>query len=471
MVSFPYRHFRRTLRLGFHTSSVDKLLQARLLFSSYGYTLGLFSGSQEPYDEDYSGGSQNLLAKAVSEIRRQVASPFFIEDTSIRIDALSDVGDFPGLRAKEWFASTTFGELDDALRIRGDDRRATVKSDIALSIPGVERAELFHGETTGTVVAAPVDFEENGAYPWLTPRTFNGWFVPDEQNTKRPLVLGQMAYESSLEFDFRVRSLTKLLERYDQYNAVLNAPPPLVDARSRNAREAPQLSFLLEPSRPVLCVIGAKCAGKTTLANMMLRDPDAVHIEASTLFRELEAESGLTFSSDEEVLRFLASKHFDAVAGRVLDQIEQLDRYPVVVTGLRTPEEIALLARHLEDLVIVNVVADDRVRYERHLDRRRDPDLDNYESFRTRDEIQRHFGALRIAADIADVTISNDGTLGEYAAKVAQLWSDIATGELRVKARSEAMSESLRSLQALEMLDQRATCEEIADQTGLMGPQ
>lgn len=470
MAKHRYRNYRRKLRLNFYTSSVDKLLQARLLFSEHGYRLGFFRGRIEPYDEDYSQDTKYLLTKGVAAVKEEfgLLSPFFIEDTSIRIDALSSETDFPGMQAKEWFATIEFAELDEELRARGNRRSATVKSDIALHLPNFPEPIFFHGETTGEVAEAPPKFEENSAYPWLTPRTFNGWFVPDGQLGDQ-LCLGEMAYESSLDFDFRARSLRELVTYYDQLNAVLNIAPANVDGGQRRSFDPAQMSLSLQPAPPVLCVIGEKCAGKTTLANLLIKDQDAVHIEASAQFQEIASELGATFTDDSDVLSLLASRGYDIVARRVVDRLGESASRIAVITGLRTPEEISYLARAVESLVVVYVSTDTRIRYERHLKRKRDPSLDTYKDFTHRDELQREFGLLRIASDAADVVIQNDGSLAEFSERVAQLAEGILAGTVQPKGVS-VPSETVRSLRALQVLGRQSTCAEISAQSAELGP-
>src|SRR5258706_6595443 len=131
----------------FYTSNVDKFLQARLVFRRSGLRLSHYPTRSEPYFEDYGSGSAHLLGRAVAQISQLTGggSIFFFEDTSVRIEALSESGDYPGLSVKEWFAQTSFEKMDGDLRDRGDDRRGIVKSDIALHLPGLARPIPVHG--------------------------------------------------------------------------------------------------------------------------------------------------------------------------------------------------------------------------------------------------------------------------------------------------------------------------------------
>jgi len=175
----------KRLHVYFYTSNLPKFLHARIAFGQYGIILNHYKSRKEPYTEDYSLGKKKLLEEALNDILRTVgrSTLVFVEDTSLRIEALSDEElDYPGLRVKEWFNETSFEQLDSLLIKRGRGRKAVVKSDIALHIPHLSNPILFHGETSGNVAEKCPDFEENPQFPWLTPKSFNGWFIPENSN-------------------------------------------------------------------------------------------------------------------------------------------------------------------------------------------------------------------------------------------------------------------------------------------------
>jgi inosine/xanthosine triphosphate pyrophosphatase family protein len=276
--------FDRVLNVFFYTSNTEKLLQARLLFMRHGYELRHFRGEHEPYEEDYALGTRALLSKAIKQVNEQfgIRSVFFVEDTSLKIDALSKHEDFPGPAVKEWFQSTTFAALNQTLRQLNNSRRATIFSDIALYVPMLSEPLFFHGETSGEIADSEPTFEGSVQYPWLTPTTFNGWFVPNGSNKR----LGEMEFEESLEYDFRAKSLKSLLARLQELNAALNLRPNFYTVR-KPAFEPGQLSLIPEQTRIVLLIIGAKCAGKTTFSDFMAAYESVSVYEASSVLRRL----------------------------------------------------------------------------------------------------------------------------------------------------------------------------------------
>jgi len=460
--------YDRTLNVFFYTSNTDKLLQARLLFMRHGYELKHFRGRKEPYDENYEVGTVGLLSRAINQVKAEfgVRAIFFVEDTSVRVEALSEASDVPGPAVKEWFPQTSFESLDRQLRQKGNDRRAKVNSDIALYIPTLRAPLLFHGETIGRIADTPPSFEASVQYPWLTPRTFNGWIIPDG-SMKR---LGEMEFEESLHFDFRAKALTELLSTLEQLNAAINLRPNFYTTRTSVNPHPEQLTLIEDPSRHVILVIGAKCAGKTTFSDYMANYESVRVYEASTILRGIGEEAGVVPGSSDEALAFLSETGWDSVARKVADYIEKDNARLNVVTGLRTPEEILLLKRRFPSAHIVLIDADQRIRFERHIRRARDGDLTNMKAFSAEDEKQQKFGTLRIASDIAEITIYNDGTRNQYSKKIEDVIQQISKMPKARKAQSKkSLSELHRSLKALLTIGIAATCEEISALTARFG--
>src|SRR5690606_1898690 len=119
-----------------------------------------------------------------------------------------------------------------------------------------------------------------------------------------------------------------------------------------------------------------------------------------------------------------------------------------VITGLRTVEEVYLLAQRFPQARIVLIDSDARTRFERHLRRARDTDVQSFRDFQKQDEKQAAFGALRVADEIATDTIRNDGTLEQYRLKI-----DATIAALQKSSRSDGQKSELhRTLIALNAI-------------------
>ena len=282
---------RRRLLPRFHTTSVAKFLQARLVFGRAGLDIHAFRSDERPYPETYEGTSTDLLREGLTALLGRIgrSSLVFIEDTSLRVNALSAHADVPGLAVKEWFADLDADDMLAAIN-RSGDPGAVVRSDVALYVPGLDGIITFRGETAGIVAGCPPSFQENPLYPWLTPNSFNGWFIPDGASTR----LGAMTLEESWHYDFRVKAFTQLIDRLAEYAALLNLTP---SAYRRAQVFAPGQLSILPVARPLLLVTGRICAGKTTLADCVRLHKNLPTIESSAIVRTLAAELGLQSST------------------------------------------------------------------------------------------------------------------------------------------------------------------------------
>lgn len=462
----------KQLQVFFYTSNIAKYLQAQLVFEKAGLLLRHFRSRTEPYFEDYAGTKRQLLTRAIREILGNVGanSVFFVEDTSLRIDALStEDRDIPGVAVKEWFAGTNFAEVDDLLRARGNDRLATVKSDIGLHIPGLGRPIFFEGTSSGVIADAPPEFAENPNYPWLTPSTFNGWFIPNGTEKR----LGEMSIEESWSFDFRIRSLEALVIRLEEYTGVLNLPS---QAYSRKEHSDLFSQFPLFTGA-VLLVVGPTCAGKTTFGERAKQMHDSLHIEASSVLRMMrsgEGEEGgdaFTFAT-----KYLRENGSDIIARKILQLYSSQFDKGAVISGFRTIEELELIKDKYPDARVVFVNASERARFGRHIARGRTRECANIAEFRQLDEQQASFGLLRVVDYLADITIENEGTLENYHRQIDSLMtSSQVRGVSGVSRSSDSMqfaerTQLLRCLRALDEAGRPQSCDEIEEWTARSGP-
>lgn len=455
----------------FVTSNSDKLMQARLIFAKYGLELQAF---QDPpaYIEDYAQSKSGLLETGVREIARSVGSSalFFLEDTSARIEALSEPNrDVPGLAIKDWFSSERAEELSQRIQAEDLDPGATVRSDIALHLPGLDRVIFFSGETRGRVATSPPSFEQDPRYPWLRPDTFNGWLIPE--GADRPL--GAMDFEQSLAFDFRAIAIRKMLDRIEEYVAALNMPGQAYAVRARNTSLAPQLP--LEHPRSFL-VVGYTCAGKTTFGEHAASLPrHSVHIEASHVMRTipLPEEAPTDIDAFARASLLMLQGGFDVVARRVLELYSNELSNSFVITGFRTLQELHRIAESLPTVEIVYIESSEATRYSRYLERHRPGDDLSLDRFRSRDSEHEFFGLLDLADQVADIRIRNEDRLNDYFGQVTAVlsgrWSRTRGVSSGASKESLERSQLLRILRTLPAADRGISPAEIEELTRASG--
>jgi dephospho-CoA kinase len=459
---------QRRLNVRFYTSNLSKYLQAKLVFESFGLTLHHFRSRTEPYSESYDYGKDSLLTSAVDQIKSDIgrSSLFFIEDTSLRIEALSTSdADFPGLAVKEWFSSTSFEALDSQLPQDPLLRRATVKSDIALHVPGLADPVFFHGETNGHIAATPPDFDENPHHPWLTPKSFNGWLIPDGAFRR----LGEMSWEESWDYDFRVRSLIALVQRLEEYAALLNAPPECYVTLPHRTQLVRQPNLFNNESR-TLIVVGKTCAGKTTFGQIASRIGDAKVVEASDVVRSFRRLKDTHLSPLTFAKRLLEEHGADLVARKIIDMYRLEEGGDFIITGFRTTEELEAVRKVRRRAQVVLIESTDRTRYSRHLKRGREPAM-SFNDFLAHDRAQWSFGLLRVAEDFANIRIINEGAIEEYERQITSVLAnpenpDALGVTVNVSPRHELSIHRLyRCLSILERNARAMSCDEIEDIT------
>jgi dephospho-CoA kinase/inosine/xanthosine triphosphate pyrophosphatase family protein len=455
----------KRLEVGFYTSSIDKFLQARLVFQECGLILRHFISSQDPYHEDYNLGQKQLLSRAIDEIKYRlgVNSIFFVEDTSLKITALSSPNmDKPGLEVKEWFARTSFSKVDAELKQRGNDRSATIYSDIALHIPGLNRAVFLHGETSGLIAENSPNFLQSDQYPWLTPNTFNGWFIPAGA-TKR---LGEMSFEESIEHDFRVKSLFAVIDRIEEYAAVLNLNGHSYSVK--RLRTATATRNLFDDDVSLYIIVGKICAGKTTFGQYVSSRHSYRFIEASNIMRMIAEENGITAPTPFYQARdLLHAKGPDVIARQIVSMFGEDLSDRVVITGFRTIEELQYIRIHFPNCKVVYIDASERTRFERHIRRGRVEDIRTLRDFQEHDKQQWGFGLLPVALDMADIKVENEGTITDFYAQIDALIEKApakipGVSEIKLNRKTLIETRVFRCLQALERFSAPASCPEIA---------
>ncbi len=413
----------------FYTSNIEKFLQARAVFDKAGLILKHYKSSTDPYSEDYDLGKKGLLGRAIDEVSKTLgaSSLFFVEDTSIRIDALSDDnGDFPSLAAKEWFANTSFSELDSELKSHGNNRTATVKSDIALYVPSLRRPVFFEGETAGRIADAPPSFDASSRHPWLTPYTFNGWIIPNGAD----IPLGQMSFEESWRYDFRVEALLKLLDRLEEYTAALNLSSQTYSRRT--SKDPDQQLDLIPTDKRAFIIVGRTCAGKTTMGEHLAAHHDFRFIEASSVLRTLGHQDSERLSNPIEFAQSILEEHgADIVARKVLALLDDNIPDRLAITGFRTIEELECMLQAIPHAQVVFVEASERTRFERHIRRARADEKTSIDQFSRMDIEQWQFGLLRVAEGFADIKVTNEAEIKDYFTTIGALIAQHEPGKVR----------------------------------------
>ena len=155
----------------------------------------------------------------------------------------------------------------------------------------------------------------------------------------------------------------------------------------------------------------------------MLGDDGFAVVELGDLVRErMKTDpAALKFAGDIRGFSGMIREVYgrDVVAAWAVDKIKRLAAEKIVVTGLRTVEELARIKAAFPNALLISVNAPERIRFQRMLSRGRSGDPRSYEDFLKRDEKERE-GLLAAGEETegldamiskADYHIENTGTI------------------------------------------------------------
>jgi len=412
--------------LTFFTTNQTKLAHAR--YVAEGRRVHIKGFRQRTYHADYIeprlASRDEILRASYASAKEQLAKagfseashPFILEDTSVRIEALSTPEqEIPGVDIKYWMEDQTFAKLDAMLRAKGNDRRASVRSDILLHVPSSFKNSwgvdcdfiIFTGRQSGEIIDTEHIFESNLVYPWLDNRSFNKWFVPEGAS----LPLGALPIKIADGLDFRRKSFENLFD--------------FLEERRYFTTSATQFELPLD-HRPNIILCGYTCSGKTTASQHLARRFGYQHIEASD-FMHLAYYYRHGYPGPTGIGDFaeqaLAEKPTIA-AEKVVEYIREHIGDPIVVSGFRAPDEIAYLEEAMKPygktFTRRFLRADQNLRYQRLLSRGRPGDSLTTDEFRARDLQQQRMGLDEIDRSSETLPLVNEASLESYLTQVDQ---------------------------------------------------
>lgn len=398
----------------FVTSNQTKLAHARYLCRKYHVNILYYKklyygvGYEEPRIYDRKQLLTASFYDAAERWKKNVSGSddrlFFIEDTSVKIDALSDdENEVPGVDVKYWMRTMTFEKLDNDLKSRGNDRRCSVTSHLILFLTEKLKKRLgikddyiiFKSTAYGSVTDREYDFDTNILYPWLDNKTFNKWFVP--QGRKLPVSMLEITEADA--GDFRKEAFNQMLT-FLEYNGAIEY----------KWQPANQLSLQFYDS---FIVCGRTCSGKSTIGKTLVDDYGYYHIEASEFMTHKRLE---THGSKSKVDKHLfAARMLEIESAFVVDRLIEymhekriFDRF--VITGFRTKEEIETFVEkfHAERLHLIFIDSSFDERFKRWKLRQREVDNYTEERFKEIDAVQEGMGIGEMEKMPGMITISNN---------------------------------------------------------------
>lgn len=427
----------------FITSNRTKLAHARYLSRDYNVNILHYKkffygkGYVEPRVDDRNILLSESFKDAVARWKKHFSANnsflFFIEDTSVKIDALSDEkNEIPGVDVKYWMQEINFEKLDAELRKRGNNRRCSVASHVMLFLTEELRNRLrtsddfivFRSSAEGYVTEKEHKINTQILYPWLDNKTFNKWFVPNGYS-KPVSMLNISEAEAG---DFRRGAFKQMFDFLEKNGFI------------RSRRYVDHQTHLQFYDSFVIC--GRTCAGKSTIGKYLVDKYGYYHIEASEFMTQRLLETHGTKSNIDkhdfasEVLK--VDSLF--VVNRIIDYLHEndiIDKF--VITGFRTQAEVGEFKRsfHGNRVNYIFLNANYEERCKRWMRRHREVDNYTEDRFKDIDGIQESMGVGDISemSEIQLLDNSIDGVSSFYKKFRSKFLQGIVQESIRINKK------------------------------------
>lgn len=359
MIEFDlFKKSKIKLNLFFVTSNLVKSYHINHLCNLFGIPVKHYKEIFQSYQENYSFLPEEAIKFSVNFIAQRLKhlGLFFIEDSSIKIDVLSENNrEYPGLETKEFFIDKSFSDIDRLIKAKGNNRNATIISRIGLHLPGNIEPEVFYGEIKGKIVVKePKINKSNKNAIWLYDKSPINFFIPNGENN----VLSNLKIKDSYEYDVRLKALGKMFYRLSQFMVIIeNAKSIYRKVKWDNVGQLP----LFSPK--VIIISGYTGTGKTTSAIYLKNKFDYYYLEESDVIKK-EAfnanfrESNLSNFANEKVksndpLYFI----------KLLIQNAKISSNKIVISGVRNPKEVDYLKKIYSNSKLIYIDTPFKLRY------------------------------------------------------------------------------------------------------------
>lgn len=405
------------MELTFVTSNRIKLAHARHLCEKMNVNVDIIHykkkfygvGYVEPQIFDRERLLQDSFEDAIQRWEKNVSPKgnhfFFIEDTSVKIEGLSDSeNEVPGVDVKYWMRSMTFEKLDRQLKENGNNRNVRVMSHVILYLTEdlrkklncQEKYKVFYSYYDGTIVEREFEIQTNILYPWLDSKSFNKWFVPQGHDVP----ISMLPIADADNCDFRKKAFEEMI-LFLQENGAIES--------NSNIPAASQMSLFSHSF--IFC--GPTCSGKTTAGRFFLEKYGLYHIEASDFMAMRYRETcGLSCDVDKhEFAKQLLRESPIAVVEMIVAYMRGNNiSDDFVVTGFRNIEEVNAFTSyyHIPENGFFYLLADADLRFERWKSRHRDNIEYSKDAFERVDTMQDEMGLSDIRKDARFSIIKNN---------------------------------------------------------------
>jgi dephospho-CoA kinase len=181
--------------------------------------------------------------------------------------------------------------------------------------------------------------------------------------------------------------------------------------------------FLLPRARRspmrIMGATGLNGSGKDELTNYLRQRCGIRKLSIGDMVRDIAEEENIPKTREnlhDITNRYLTQCGRDYFAKRLIERIEERQWTLVGIPGVRTPTDVLILREHFrKDFLLIHVkVNNPFVRYKRIRRRGKARDPETYEEFLRQDREEEEMFNISDAVKYADITINNDGTMGDF---------------------------------------------------------
>lgn len=167
----------------------------------------------------------------------------------------------------------------------------------------------------------------------------------------------------------------------------------------------------------IIGLVGLIGSGKDVVSNILCEKYGFEKIVMGDIVREFATKLGRTHSRDDlqRTQKEYREKYGDEFFGKeVVKKIKENRWSKVVINGIRIPEDVKVPKREFgDDMVVVLIDAEPRLRFERLRKRKRVGDPDTFKEFQRQEENEKKLFNFKGVLKYVDYIIDNNSTLEE----------------------------------------------------------
>jgi dephospho-CoA kinase len=176
--------------------------------------------------------------------------------------------------------------------------------------------------------------------------------------------------------------------------------------------------------KKVLGIVGMPAAGKSTALEIAQNYCKIVVM--GDIIREETQKRGLEINSKNigQTAKDLRKEEGpEVIAKRTIDIVAKIPEETVIIDGIRSMDEVNLFRRHF-NFKIIAITAEDDLRHQWILSRKRADDSQSMDEIKERDAREIGFGIKEVIIN-ADITIKNDKTVEELKQKCNETFEEL----------------------------------------------